>query len=196
MSGPEAISAAARAFARAAAAWNWIERTLVGLLGAFAMIIAAIQVFGRYIDPADSINWAEEVIVYAAVWAIMIISSQLVRNDGMVRPDLVLRLLKPDVQRWVEVCNCLVALAFTFGMIWYGWAVVGTALLLDQRSSSDLQFPMWIYYTALPTGGVLMFGRYLIRLTRYIFFFDPRTMSVGHSLAHEASTDLLAKFTE
>ena len=196
MSGPEAISAAARAFARAAAAWNWIERTLVGLLGAFAMIIAAIQVFGRYIDPADSINWAEEVIVYAAVWAIMIISSQLVRNDGMVRPDLVLRLLKPGVQRLVEVCNCLVALAFTFGMIWYGWAVVGTALLLDQRSSSDLQFPMWIYYTALPTGGVLMFGRYLIRLTRYIFFFDPRTMSVGHSLAHEASTDLLAKFTE
>ena len=196
MSGPEAISAAARAFARAAAAWNWIERTLVGLLGAFAMIIAAIQVFGRYIDPADSINWAEEVIVYAAVWAIMIISSQLVRNDGMVRPDLVLRLLKPGVQRWVEVCNCLVALAFTFGMIWYGWAVVGTALLLDQRSSSDLQFPMWIYYTALPTGGVLMFGRYLIRLARYIFFFDPRTMSVGHSLAHEASTDLLAKLTE
>ena len=196
MSGPEATAATARAFARAAAAWNWIERTLVGLLGAFAMIIAAIQVFGRYIDPADSINWAEEVIVYAAVWAIMIISSQLVRNDGMVRPDLVLRLLKPGVQRWVEVCNCLVALAFTFGMIWYGWAVVGTALLLDQRSSSDLQFPMWIYYTALPTGGVLMFGRYLIRLTRYIFFFDPRTMSVGHSLAHEASTDLLAKFTE
>ncbi|MGC8476018.1 MAG: TRAP transporter small permease [Acetobacteraceae bacterium] len=179
-----------------ASAWNWIERTLVGLLGAFAMIIAAIQVFGRYIDPADSINWAEEVIVYAAVWAIMIISSQLVRTDGMVRPDLVLRLLKPGVQRWVEVFNCLVALAFTFGMIWYGWAVVGTALLLDQRSSSDLQFPMWIYYTALPTGGVLMFGRYLVRLARYLFFFDPRTMTVGHSLAHEASSDLIAKITE
>jgi C4-dicarboxylate transporter DctQ subunit len=189
-------SGAGRAFARVASAWNWIERTLVGLLGAFAMIIAAIQVFGRYIDPADSINWAEEVIVYAAVWAIMIISSQLVRTDGMVRPDLVLRLLNPGVQRWVEVFNCLVALAFTFGMIWYGWAVVGTALLLDQRSSSDLQFPMWIYYTALPTGGVLMFGRYLVRLARYLFFFDPRTMAVGHSLAHEASSDLIAKITE
>jgi C4-dicarboxylate transporter DctQ subunit len=191
-----ASSAAARAFARAAAVWNVIERTLVGLLGAFAMVIAAIQVFGRYIDPARSINWAEEVIVYAAVWAIMIISSQLVRNDGMVRPDLVLRLLKPGVQRWIEVFNCLVALAFTFGMIWYGWAVVGTALLLDQRSSSDLQFPMWIYYTALPTGGALMFGRYLVRLARYLFFFDPQTMTVGHSLAHEASPELIAKLTE
>ena len=189
-------SGAARAFARVAAAWNWIERTLVGLLGAFAMVIAAIQVFGRYIDPARAINWAEEVIVYAAVWAIMIIASQLVRTDGMVRPDVVLRLLRPGAQRWVEVFNCLVALAFTFGMIWYGWAVVGTALLLDQRSSSDLQFPMWIYYTALPTGGALMFGRYLIRLARYLFFFDPRTMTVGHNLAHEASSDLVAKITE
>ena len=189
-------SGATRAFARVAAAWNWIERTLVGLLGAFAMVIAAIQVFGRYIDPARAINWAEEVIVYAAVWAIMIIASQLVRTDGMVRPDVVLRLLRPGAQRWVEVFNCLVALAFTFGMIWYGWAVVGTALLLDQRSSSDLQFPMWIYYTALPTGGALMFGRYLIRLARYLFFFDPRTMTVGHNLAHEASSDLVAKITE
>jgi C4-dicarboxylate transporter DctQ subunit len=200
MSGPEASglagSSAARAFARAASIWNWIERTLVGLLGAFAMIIAAVQVFGRYIDPANAINWAEEVIVYVAVWAIMIISSQLVRTNGMVRPDLVLRLLPVRVQRWVEVFNCLVALAFTFGMIWYGWVVVGTALLLDQRSSSDLQFPMWIYYTALPTGGVLMFGRYIIRLIRYLFFFDPETMTVGHNLAHEAPSDLLATFTE
>ena len=187
---------AARVLARVDAIWSWIERTLVGLLGAFAMIIAAIQVFGRYIDPADSINWAEEVIVYAAVWAIMIISSQLVRNDAMVRPDLVLRLLGARAQRWVEVFNCLVALAFTFGMLWYGWTVVSTAVLLDQTSSSDLQFPMWIYYTSLPVGGALMFGRYAIRLIRYLFFFDPRTMTVGHNLAHETSGDLLSSFTE
>src|SRR5487761_2595267 len=196
MSGPEASglagSGAARAFARAASVWNWSERTLVGLLGAFAMIIAAVQVFGRYIDPANAINWAEEVIVYVMVWAIMIIASQLVRNDGMVRPDLVLRLLSPGVQRWVETFNCLVVIAFTFGLLWYGWAVVGTAVLLDQRSSSDLQFPIWIYYTALPTGGALMLGRYVIRLIRYLFFFDPKTMTVGHSLAHEAPADLIA----
>ena len=77
----------------------------------------------------------------------MIIASQLVRTDGQVRPDLVLRMLPPGVQRWVEVFNCLVAIAFTFGMVWYGWDVVSTAVLLDQRSSSDLQFPIWIYYT-------------------------------------------------
>jgi C4-dicarboxylate transporter DctQ subunit len=176
--------------------WNRIERTLVGVLGAAALLIAVVQVFGRYIDPAGAITWAEEVIVYIAVWAVMIAASQLVRRDGHVRPDLVLRLLRPGAQRWVEMFNCLVAIAFTFGMVWYGWQVVDTALLLDQRSSSDLQFPIWIYYAALPTGGLLMLTRYVIRLLRYVFLFDPATMSVGHSIAHEASPELLQQIVE
>jgi C4-dicarboxylate transporter DctQ subunit len=200
MSAPEAgdrpPGGAARGFLRVAALWDRIERLLVGILGAAAMIIAAVQVFGRYIAPVASINWAEEVIVYIAVWAMMIIASQLVRTDAMVRPDLVLRLLRPGAQRWVEMFNCLVAIAFTFGMLWYGWAVVDTALLLDQRSSSDLQFPLWIYYTALPAGGVLMLGRYVIRLVRYAVLFDPQTMTVGHLPAHEAAISLAAPITE
>jgi C4-dicarboxylate transporter, DctQ subunit len=176
--------------ARISGAWDWVERTLVGILGGAAMLIAAVQVFGRYIAPGEAITWAEEVIVYIAVWAVMIIASQLVRLDAMVRPDLVLRLLPPGAQRWVEMFNCLVAMAFTFGMLWYGWKVVGTAILLNQTSSSDLQFPLWIYYSALPVGGALMLVRYVIRLVRYACFFDPKTMTVGHLPAHEVPAEL------
>src|ERR1700690_4498519 len=90
--------------------WDRIEETLVGLLGLIALVIGLLQVIGRYIDPARAISYAEEVIVYLIIWAIMIVSSQLVRSDGHVRPDLVLRLLPASAQRWVEVFNCLVAL--------------------------------------------------------------------------------------
>lgn len=176
--------------------WGWVERTIAGLLGAFALVIAALQVFGRYIDPEHAINWAEEVIVYIAVWAVMIVASELVHSDGHVRPDLVLRLLRPSAQRWVEMFNCLVAIAFTFGMLWYGWDVVSTAVLLDQRSSSDLQFPIWIYYTALPVGGGLMLLRYIIRLVRYAFLFDPATMTVGQSIVHEVPAELAIPIPE
>ena len=164
--------------------WDTIERTLVGLLGLLAMVIGLVQVLGRYFFPADAISWAEEVIVYLVVWGVMIISSQLVRLDGHVRPDLVLRLVPPQGQRWLETFNCLVALFFCAGMIWYGWQIVDTSLLLDERSSTDLQFPMYIYYAALPAGGVLMAMRYLIRLYRFVFHFDPKTMVVGqHHIA-------------
>ena len=190
MSAPD-TRPAARWFARATTAWDRFERLLVGVLGGCAMLIAVVQVLGRYLDPAVAITWAEECIVYIMVWAIMIVASPLVRSDGHVRPDLVLRMLRPDAQRWVEMFNCLVALAFTGGMVWYGWEVVGTAILLDQRSSSDLQFPIYIYYLALPVGGALMAVRYVIRLVRYALFFDPATMAIGHSIAHEAPASLV-----
>jgi C4-dicarboxylate transporter DctQ subunit len=173
--------------------WDTIERTLVGLLGAIAMVIGIVQVIGRYFFPSYAISWAEEVIVYLIIWAVMIVSSQLVRTDGHVRPDLVLRLVPPSGQRWLEVFNCIVALVFSAGMVWYGWQIVDSSLLLEETSSSALQFPMWIYYAALPAGGALMVVRYLIRLYRFLFHFDPRTMSVGHHIPdHELGMNLTA----
>ncbi len=160
--------------------WDRFEQVVVGLLGLCALLIGVWQVVGRYFAPAHAISYAEEVIVYLVVWAIMIVSSQLVRTDGHVRPDLVLRLMPPGAQRWVEMFNCLVAIVFSAGLAWYGWTIAATSWSISELSSSDLQFPMWIYYAALPTGGVLMLVRYVMRLVRFAAFYDPATMSVGH----------------
>jgi C4-dicarboxylate transporter DctQ subunit len=165
--------------------WDRVERLLVGLLGAVAMLVGLVQVVGRYFFPTYAISWAEEVIVYLVVWGVMIISSQLVRTDGHVRPDLVLRLVGPWGQRWMEAFNCVVALVFCAGMVWYGANIVESSWMLDEHSASDFAFPMWIYYTALPVGGLLMFLRYCIRLYRYLFRFDPATMTVGHTAEHD-----------
>jgi C4-dicarboxylate transporter DctQ subunit len=165
--------------------WDRVEQTLVGLLGLCALIVALWQVIGRYLTPAHAISYAEEVIVYLMIWAVMIVSGQLVRRDGHVRPDLVLRILPQQLARWMEVFNCLVAIAFSAALVWYGFRIVQTSILIDERSSSDLQFPIWIYYLALPTGGALMLVRYVIRLLRYIFRYDPATMAPGHGTVHE-----------
>lgn len=170
--------------------WDRVEQTLVGLLGACALVVGMVQIIGRYVSPEHAISSAEEVIVYLMIWAIMITSSQLVRTDGHVRPDLVLRGLPPQAQRLLEMFNCLVALAFCAGMVWYGWQIVATSRMLDERSSTGLEFPMWIYYAALPTGGALMFVRYVMRLVRFLFFYDADTMAVGHSISHEMPIDM------
>ncbi|THD73615.1 MAG: TRAP transporter small permease [Bradyrhizobium sp.] len=181
------------AWSKASAAlgwWDWIEETLVGLLGLVALVIGLLQVIGRYIDPGRAISYAEEVIVYLIIWAIMIVSSQLVRRDGHVRPDLVLRLLPPRYLRLVEIFNCLVAIVFCGSLIWYGWQIVDTSLLIDETSSTDLQFPMWIYYLALPVGSALMLLRYIMRLVRFTLYFDPATMTVGHVFQEEMPSGL------
>jgi C4-dicarboxylate transporter DctQ subunit len=176
--------------------WDWIEETLVGLLGLIALVIGLLQVVGRYIDPARAISYAEEVIVYLIIWAIMIVSSQLVRRDGHVRPDLVLRLLPPRYLRLVEIFNCLVAIVFCGALVWYGWQIVDTSLLIDETSSTDLQFPMWIYYLALPVGSALMLVRYLMRLVRFTLYFDPATMTVGQLFQEEMPSGLPSPHTD
>lgn len=177
--------------------WDKAERLLIGVCGATAMLVGLVQVIGRYIAPRYAISWAEEVIVYLIVWGVMLAASQLVRTDGHVRPDLVLRAVSPSIQRWMEVLNCVAALVFCAGLAWYGWMIVSTSWQMDERSSSDLQFPMWLYSAAVPTGAMLMAGRYLIRLYRYLLAFDPETMTVGHIPEHErAGTDAAAQVTD
>ncbi|WP_370134037.1 MULTISPECIES: TRAP transporter small permease [unclassified Bradyrhizobium] len=164
-----------------------VEQTIVGLLGIAALAFGVIQVIGRYVTPHHAISYAEEVIVYLLVWAVMITSSQLVRRNGHVRSDLVLRLLSPSKQRVLEIFNCVVALVFLVGLCWFGWQVVDTSLALDERSSSVLQFPMWVYYAALPTAGALMSIRYLAHLVALLFFYDGSMLSAGHIPQHEAA---------
>jgi len=146
--------------------WDRAEQMLAGTLGLAALALALWQVVSRYLLPEYSISCAEEVITYLLVWAIMIVSSQLVRTDSHVRPDLVLNIAPSAVKRWMEVFNSIAAIVFCVALIGYGWQVVRTALLMDERSASDLRFPMWIYYASLPTGGALMLMRYTIRLAR------------------------------
>src|SRR5215470_16392849 len=87
--------------------WDRAEQTLAGALGVIALLLALWQVASRYLFPQHSISCAEEVIVYLMIWAIMIVSSGLVRADGHVRPDLVLAVVPDRVKRWMEVFNSL-----------------------------------------------------------------------------------------
>jgi C4-dicarboxylate transporter DctQ subunit len=169
--------------------WDRLEQTLVGLLGLCALAVGVWQVAGRYIDQSLSVDWGDEVIVYLIIWSIMIVSSQLVRHDAHVRPDLVLRLLSAGAQRWLEMFNCLVALAFCGMLVWYGWEIVDTSMMFDEHSNTSLGFPMWLYDLSLPVGAGLMFLRFLMRLIRYATFFDPATMTLGHMI-HEAPQDM------
>src|SRR5215471_16687830 len=92
--------------------WDRVEQTIAGLLGLAALLLALWQVVSRYFFPLYAISFAEEVIVYLMIWAIMIVSSQLVRTDSHVRPDLVLNFAPLRIKRWLEVFNSLAAILF------------------------------------------------------------------------------------
>jgi C4-dicarboxylate transporter, DctQ subunit len=163
--------------------WDRAEQAIVGILGLAALACALWQVLSRYFFPQQSIGYAEEVIVYLLIWAGMIASSQLVRSDGHVRPDVLRNVMPAALARWLEMLNCVAAIVFCAALAWYGWHTVATARAIDEHSASDLRFPMWIYYAALPAGGGLMTIRYAVRLVGLIAF--PQLVSVPALGGHE-----------
>jgi C4-dicarboxylate transporter DctQ subunit len=165
--------------------WDRAEQAIVGILGLAALACAVWQVLTRYFFPQDAIGYAEEVIVYLLIWAVMIVSSQLVRTDSHVRPDIVRTIVPAAVARWLEMFNCAAAIVFCGALTWYGWQIVATARAIDERSASDLRFPMWIYYAALLAGGALMSIRYAIRLVGIAMANDPNVMLPRHVAGHE-----------
>ncbi len=158
--------------------WDTVERWIIGVLGTVALVICLWQIVGRYISNDLALVWGEELSVYVIIWGALLTASSLVRDDGHVRADLIIRLLRPERQRAIEIFNCAVAVVFCAGLAWYGWLVTYDAYDIGEKSMTSLAFPMWVYYASLPTTAVLMTVRYVIRLYEYCFAYDAETMAV------------------
>lgn len=159
-------------------AWDKLERWLIGLLGGLGLLIYLTQIVGRYVTTEIDFSAGEELTIYVIIWATFLTASLLVREDGHVRADLLLRMMPPERQRWFEIANCGIALGFCLALTWYGWLVVSDSYDLGERSNTVLSFPMWVYYAALPFSAALMSIRYARRLWQFCFAFDPATMEV------------------
>ncbi|MCC7166326.1 MAG: TRAP transporter small permease [Rhodospirillales bacterium] len=166
------------------ALWNTVERWLVGVLAGAALALAFYAMTMRYVAPRLSPDWSDEVVIFLILWAVFLAGSALVREERHVRADLVVRLLAPAQQRWIEAVNSLAALIFCALLAGWGWAATEDARLLGERTVSTLHLPMWIYYLCLPTGCALMTLRYGQRLYRLLFAHEPDAF-LGRERSHE-----------
>ena len=146
--------------------WRIAERWLVSLCGLAGLLLAVYQMGTRYLQPAWFVDWAEETVVYLVIWSIWLASSGLVEENRHVRADLVIRLLPRRARFGFETFNTLVGLGFCGLVAWIGIDIVTVAIELDERSTSSLRMPMWIYFACVPVGTGLMALRYLVRLQR------------------------------
>jgi len=159
-------------------AWDKLERWLIGLLGAAGLLVYLTQIVGRYLTTEIDFSAGEELTIYIIIWAALLTGSLLVREDGHVRADLLLRMLRPERQRWIEVANCGIAVGFCLALTWYGAFAAFDSYDMGERSNTALGFPLWLYYSALPVSAGLMSMRYARRLWQFCFAFDPATMEV------------------
>lgn len=124
---------------------------LVVVSGAYAIIVL-LQVFYRYVLN-DSLVWAEEIIRYTLVWAIMLGSAVVAARREDIRLDTIPALLGERGGRWLYLVADAMTLVFCGFLFWYGAEFMMRA---GSARASASGLPMAYAYAAMPVGGLLI----------------------------------------
>ena len=153
--------------------WGVVENWLTGAFALTALATALFEMTVRVAMPSLTSDGPEEIVVYLIVWALFISASSLAADNRHVRADVLLHLFSIQGKRIAESISALVGLLFAVTLLYYGYLAALEAWELDERSVSMLRLPLWIYYTCLPFGCLLLLTRYSIRLISLSFYFTP-----------------------
>ncbi|MGB9699345.1 MAG: TRAP transporter small permease [Thermodesulfobacteriota bacterium] len=164
--------------------WNEIEKIIFGLLAFLAVVIAFYGVIMRYIFKTAP-DWSDEMVVYAIIWAVFLSASTLAEEKGHVAATLLVERFSLSVRRYLAIFNSFLALGFCLLVANYGYRIVSTAYLRDERSLTILRFPLWIPYLAVAMGCTLIAIRYIKRIYLLIFRFELAQILETHELSRE-----------
>ena len=134
-----------------------LEETVVVVLLAGMSLIIGLQVFMRYVMQ-ESLSWSEEVARFMFIWLIYIGISYGVKTGRHIHIDVVFNMLPVRVGRWLAVLADLLFFGFAAFIAWKGAEVV-RGIVLSGQSSAAVELPMWVVYSAAPTGFTLVMFR-------------------------------------
>ena len=149
------IDALDRALAR-------LEDALLVSAIAIGTVLTCTEVVMRFVF-ASSLDWSEEVTIYATVWATFVGAAAGLRLHSHLVVDALLILAPPALARAFAIAGLLVTFVFGCAFAWYsGWLVFRTQSL--GQLTPALQMPTWIVYLVMPLAGVLLAFRALLLL--------------------------------
>lgn len=183
-----------------------LEEWLVGSLIGAATLIVFLSVVHRYVsgwpipgvqDWLLSINmsWAQELCIYMFIWMAKFGAAYGVRTGIHVGVDVFINSLKDKTRAKFVVIGLLggalftgiigilgakfvwevglrYAFATTFGFEWPG--------MTEGPVSPDLEWPVWIFYSAIPLGSCLMCFRFLQVAANFIRTGELPHHDAGH----------------
>jgi C4-dicarboxylate transporter DctQ subunit len=146
-----------------------IESWIVGGLATLALLFCSYNVVMRLIAPALTLDFVEEVQVYMVIWAVFLSLGTLTMMDRHVKSDFFVNMFSPKMQSAVALLADVLGLIFSVGLVYFGGVVSYQAWDFGDVSTTVLRVPLWIYFSALPAGALLMAIAYIVRLKRKLF---------------------------
>lgn len=139
-----------------------VEDVLLVAAIALGTALTCTQVVLRFVF-SNSIDWSEEVTIYAMVWASFVGAAAGLRLRSHLIVDALLLLAPPGLARGLARAGLAITFLFGLAFAWYSaWLVVRTQAL--GQLTPALQIPMWIVYLAMPLAGILLAFRAVLLL--------------------------------
>jgi TRAP-type C4-dicarboxylate transport system permease small subunit len=143
-----------------------VNRVIVGL-SSVALLAAAIvltySVFSRYFFHFST-DWQDELSVFLIVGAVFMSAAAIQKNRGHVAIEAVVGLLSPRAnhirQIIVDIASCLFCAFFA----WKSWTLLEEAITENYHSGSTWGPPLWIPYSLMTAGMVLLTIQLLLQI--------------------------------
>jgi C4-dicarboxylate transporter DctM subunit len=148
--------------------WDSLEKWVAALIMCFALVLSFYSIFARYVFHW-SLDWSDEISVYAVIWSVFFGISSLIKTDGHVRVDLLISRFSSKRQKILDSYHTLLGLAFIAVVAWGGYLLVQKAYATGITSESHLKFKMYLPFLVMPIGGLLLLfrmGERLVNLAR------------------------------
>lgn len=143
-----------------------MERVVIALLTGTALALACVAMTARYLLPGVTLDWTFELTIFTTIWAVFLAAARIAAEGAHVRVDTLLGFLPVPLRTALTILAGIAGTALAIFLLVSGWIVVEEAARWDERTTSTLQLPLWIYYLSLPVGAALLAFHFAVRTLR------------------------------
>ena len=128
---------------------------LGGVLLVVAVFSVVFQVLARYFFGLSFI-WINEVNEYILLYVPFLGAAWLLRHNGHVTVDLLVRVLPPRIKKASNILVAALGIIISAVLLWYGTSVTIEAYARGTVSTTSTQLPLVYLLVVIPVGSLLL----------------------------------------
>lgn len=138
---------------------------LCGAIILFGLLSVCAEVVMRYLLRSP-LEWVVEINEYLLIYLTFLGAAWLLRDQGHVRVDVVVRMMSPNGKALVEVLACIVGTLICLIVVAYGSYVTWGLWLRHAISATVLEVPVAPVVAVVPLGALALMLEFCRRLAK------------------------------
>ena len=127
------------------------------------LLLVFHEVVVRYVLNKPTI-FSVEISEYLLVFVTFMSVGWVLKEDGHVRMLALVQVMPRKAQLVMDILTSLMVTVFCFILAWKGGQTAIMAYKGDYHSSSLVNFPLWIAYSMIPFGALVLGLQFIVRI--------------------------------